>query len=251
MNKDRQVASTGHPITFPLFLASDHITVSTGTIPVVYIAKNGGPWNIASGNVNEMGSGWYSFAGNAWDRDTVGELSIQATGNGVDRFENLYSIVPFDPYDSIRLGLTSLPNAPAAGSNGLPLNNQLPTISGIWSFIPRTTTMESGDYAYYADVNFYKNGSGSKDEYTVDWFRNTTPLGSSQISSPTLQVINRTNGGDLIAQRSLDYVSTSIGTLKWDESASRSIGGYTYITKVTASIDGQTRSWFKLIGRDG
>jgi len=226
MNKNRQIFSTGHPITFPLFLSSDHITVSTGTLPVVYIAKDGGPWNLASGHISEMGSGWYSLGGHIWDRDTIGEFSIQATGPGVDRFESLYAIVAFDP-------------------------NNLPMPADIWSYTPRVTTMESGDYAYYVDLNFYKNGSGSKDEYTVDWFRNTTPLNSGQIDSPTLQVINRTDGSDLIAEHSLDYLNGSIGTLKLDEVTNRSVGGETYIAKVTAMIDGQMRSWFKLIGRDG
>lgn len=251
MNRDRQVASTGHPITFPLYSSTDHITLSTGVVPQVKIAKDGSnAWSAASGSVSEMGNGWYAYAGHVWDRDTLGELSILASGAGTDTYTGLYSIVPFNPYDSVRLGLTALPGAIAGSSTGLPLQNQLATISGIWGYSPRTSTIESGDYAYYADVKFTKNGVALRDEYTVDWFKNTQPVGSSSITSPTIQVFKRTDGSSLIAQHSMNFISTNLGTLKYDETVNLAGSGDAYIVQVSASIDGSTRTWNKLVSRD-
>lgn len=106
--KARKQSTTSYPIPFLLTLASDHISPATGLTPTVTIAKNGAAFGAPAGAVTEIGNGWYQLAGNATDRNTVGELLIHATGGGADPADERYLIVPFDPFDAVALGLTNM-----------------------------------------------------------------------------------------------------------------------------------------------
>ena len=61
---------------------TDHISGKTGLTPTVTLSKNGGGFNAASGAVTELGGGLYALAGNATDRNTLGELWIHAEATG-------------------------------------------------------------------------------------------------------------------------------------------------------------------------
>jgi hypothetical protein len=75
------------------------------------------------------------LAGASNDRDTLGDLIIHvAASAGADPFDATYTIVPWDPFDSVRLGLTALPNAAAFAADGLP------SASGNWNYSTRTVT---------------------------------------------------------------------------------------------------------------
>ena len=80
--------------------SSDHISGATGLTPTVTLSKNGGAFAAAAGAVTEVGNGWYSLAGNATDRNTLGELLLHASASGADPTECLTVIVPWDPFDS-------------------------------------------------------------------------------------------------------------------------------------------------------
>lgn len=58
----------------------------TGLSPVVKISKAGGAFATPSGAVTEIGLGWYQIAGNSTDSNTLGALSILATGAGAINF---------------------------------------------------------------------------------------------------------------------------------------------------------------------
>lgn len=110
----RQQNSTGRPVTFFHTLASDHVTGATGLTPTVTISKNGGAFAAAAGAVTELGSGWYVLAGNATDRNTLGELAIHSVGGGAsDPADQRYVIVPWDEFDA-NLGLSLLDESIAA-----------------------------------------------------------------------------------------------------------------------------------------
>lgn len=106
-----------------MVLSSDHISPATGLTPTVTISKNGNSFTSPSGAVTEIGSGWYAIAGNATDRNTLGDFIIHATGTGADPVDDRYLIVPYNPFDSVRLGLTSLPDASADAAGGLPISD--------------------------------------------------------------------------------------------------------------------------------
>lgn len=123
MNKLRKQSDTAYPLFFFMVDSSDHITGKTGLTPTVTVSKNGAAFGGISGAVTEVGLGLYKIAGNATDSNTVGELWIHATGTGADPTDTSYTIVAYDPFDSVRLGLTALPNVVAAGNGGLPTVN--------------------------------------------------------------------------------------------------------------------------------
>ena len=123
MNRSRKQSSTDYPINFFMADSADHITGKTGLTPAVTISKNGGAFAAADGAVTEIGNGWYSLAGNTTDRDTMGEFCFHASAIGADPADGLYLIIPFDPFDSVRLGLTALPNAVPGANGGLPTQN--------------------------------------------------------------------------------------------------------------------------------
>lgn len=123
MNKLRKQSDTTYPLFFFMVDSSDHITGKTGLTPTVTISKNGAAFGGVNGTISEVGLGLYKIAGNATDSNTVGELWIHATGTGADPTDTSYTIVAYDPFDSVRLGLTALPNVAAAGNGGLPTVN--------------------------------------------------------------------------------------------------------------------------------
>jgi hypothetical protein len=139
--RERQQNSTAHPIPFLMVASSDHVAGVTGLVPTVTVSKDGGAFAVPAGAVTEIANGFYSLAGNAADRNTLGAFLIHATGAGADPCDAQYTIVGYDPFDGQRLGLTglpatgtlavrpavtlaaadvtgSLPSAPAAGSIG-------------------------------------------------------------------------------------------------------------------------------------
>jgi hypothetical protein len=104
-------SSTQSPLPFFMVQSSDHITGATGLSPTVTIRKPGGSFAAPSGAVTEIASGWYQVAGNATDTNTLGPLLLHATGAGADPCDIVVAnIVAYNPQDSVRAGLTALPN---------------------------------------------------------------------------------------------------------------------------------------------
>jgi hypothetical protein len=95
----RKLASTAYPIAFLMVSNTDHITGVTGAAPTVTVSRNGGAFAAAAGAVTEIGSGWYSLAGNATDRNTLGELLIHATAAGADPVDMKIDVTAADPFD--------------------------------------------------------------------------------------------------------------------------------------------------------
>src|SRR5215831_1648588 len=115
-----QNGTAGTPIVFLMVDSTDHITGKTGLTPTVTISKNGGAFAAPAGAVTELSGGWYRVAGNATDTNTNGMLALHATATAADPTD-LYAaiVVAYNPNDTVRLGLTALPNANAATANGL------------------------------------------------------------------------------------------------------------------------------------
>lgn len=101
--------------------------------------------------------------------------------------------------------------------------------------------------AYSAKVWVVRE-STTADHYAVVFFKNGQPV-TSGITGPTIQVIKASDGTDLIASGALAEVG-SLGIYKKDETTGKLTGGAIYFAKVTATIDGSTRSWLQQLGRD-
>jgi hypothetical protein len=103
---------------------------------------------------------------------------------------------------------------------------------------------------YAAQIDFADDDDNSQDEYTVQWFKNGAPV-TSGITVPTIQVIKRTDGTDLVAQASMTQIGSS-GAYKYDvtSAGSRVSAGEAVVVQVTATIDGATRTWRRVVSRD-
>lgn len=101
---------------------------------------------------------------------------------------------------------------------------------------------------YHAAIDFTRDNSNARDEYTVRWYRNGLPL-SSGVTAPQLTVKKRADGLDLVAATDLDPIGAT-GALKLDVTAYRLPVGEAAEAIATATIDGLTRTFGRLIGRD-
>jgi hypothetical protein len=102
---------------------------------------------------------------------------------------------------------------------------------------------------YHADIQLDIDTSNSRDEYTIIWYRNGIRQ-TSGITSPTIQVIKRSDGSDLIASTAMSQIA-STGLYKYDATTTaRQTAGEAYVVVVTASINSATREWSRVIGRD-
>lgn len=129
MNRSRKQSSTNYPMNFFMADSTDHIAGKTGLEPTVTISKNGGAFAAAAGAVTEIGNGWYSLAGNATDRNTLGEFLLHSSATGADPTDEKYTIESHDPFNlaepGAKMDLIDAPNATAvtAIQSGLALDS--------------------------------------------------------------------------------------------------------------------------------
>ena len=119
------MSSATQPLLFRMVSEVDQYTPVTGLSPTVLISKNGGSFTSPAGAVTEISNGWYKVAGNATDTNTLGPLVLHATGTGAAPYDEKYLVIAADLSDTVRLGLTALPDADAGVSGGLPTGNGL------------------------------------------------------------------------------------------------------------------------------
>lgn len=101
---------------------------------------------------------------------------------------------------------------------------------------------------YAAQIDFADDEDNATDEYSVQWFKNGAPV-TSGITSPTIQVIKRADGTDLVASSAMTQIG-STGAYKYDETTNRVTSGEAVLVQVQATIDGSARTWRKLVSRD-
>lgn len=124
----RQQSSTTYPMLFLMVLSVDHVTPATGKTVTVTLSKNGGNFGAAAGSVTEVANGWYSLAGNATDRNTLGPLALHATATGCDNSDPIpWDILTVDPF-AADLGLSNV-SANVAQWNGS--NVATPNVTGV------------------------------------------------------------------------------------------------------------------------
>jgi hypothetical protein len=107
---------------FPLYLVdqTDGLTPETGESGgQPQISKNGGAWANTTATLTAVGNGYYTVSLSASELDTVGIISVRYDSANTAEFNMDAQVVPWDPYDSVRMGLTALPNAAAEAAGGL------------------------------------------------------------------------------------------------------------------------------------
>lgn len=85
--------------------AKTGVTVSTGDLK---LSKNGAAEANHAGTWTEVGSGQYYYEFTAGELDTLGWIAFRVAKTGVKAEVYQVSVVAYDPFDVVRLGLTSL-----------------------------------------------------------------------------------------------------------------------------------------------
>jgi hypothetical protein len=131
-----QQSTTAQPLVFFMADSADHVTGKTGLSPTVTLSKNGASFASPAGAVSEIGSGWYKVAGNATDNATLGPLALYATSSGADPTKDMFSVVAFNPQNSVSLGLTGVPADMISISGGSTAANNLESYLDGTNFMP-------------------------------------------------------------------------------------------------------------------
>jgi len=103
--------------------ATDGIAAETGLTGVGRLSKNGATTAATSASISEIDStnmpGRYYIEFGATELDTVGIIEFRYKAAACAEVVARAQVVPFDPYDAVRMGLTALPNAAAEAAGGL------------------------------------------------------------------------------------------------------------------------------------
>ena len=111
--------ATARTITVFMTDSSDHITGKTSLTLTITASKNGATFSSISPTVTELANGWYALSLTTSHTDTLGDLALHITATGADPADLLMQVVAYNFADSVRLGLTALPNATAGANTGL------------------------------------------------------------------------------------------------------------------------------------
>lgn len=109
----------------PIWLvdATDGIAAETGVSGTPRISKNGAASAAASATITEVDStnmpGLYYLELTAGEVDTLGTILISFKTAATAQWHGVAHVVAYDPYDSVRQGMTALPNAAAEAAGGL------------------------------------------------------------------------------------------------------------------------------------
>jgi len=102
---------------------TDGITAETGQTGTIRLSKNGGTDAPSTNSLVEVDAtdqpGRYYVELTATELDTVGVLAYSYKDAATTQFHGEVQIVPWDPYDATRMGITALPNANAEAAGGL------------------------------------------------------------------------------------------------------------------------------------
>ncbi len=215
-NLVRKLSSADYPITFFMVDATDNITGKTGLTPTVLISKNGGSYLAANGAVTEKGGGVYTLAGNATDRNTLGELWIHITATGAATVDMKCDIVAHDPFGDINEILTD---------TGTTIPDILTAIKGAgWSDETLVALMTGIE-------------SGSVDEATI---RSAVGLASANLDTQlsTIDTVVDTISADMAT---VDEMADSV----WDEEINAHVTAGTFGAKNQRVVPSETINDYK------
>jgi hypothetical protein len=106
----------------------------------------------------------------------------------------------------------------------------------------------SATNVYHADIELTVDETNLRDEYSAVWYKDGVRI-TSGITSPTIQVIKRVDGTDLIASTAMTQIG-STGAYKYDEATSRVIAGEAVVVVVNGTIDSAARTFARALSRD-
>ncbi len=100
--------------------ATDGITAETGEAAgQPQFSKNGAAFANTSATLTAVGNGLYYVEHTTGELDTLGVLAVRYKSANTAEAQAICQVVAFNPFDSVRLGLTALPAAAAEAAGGL------------------------------------------------------------------------------------------------------------------------------------
>ena len=103
--------------------ATDGIAAETGLTGTGWFSKDGATPTASSGSIVEVSAtnmpGRYYIEATAGELDTLGIIEFRFKTAACAEVVARAQVVPWDTYDAVRMGLTSLPNAAAEAAGGL------------------------------------------------------------------------------------------------------------------------------------
>ncbi len=100
--------------------ATDGITPETGEGGgQPQVSENGAAFGNTSGTLVHVGNGLYYVELIGTELDTLGIVAVRFKSAATAEAQVIAQVVPWDPYDAVRQGMTALPNAAAEAAGGL------------------------------------------------------------------------------------------------------------------------------------
>lgn len=112
-----------------------------------------------------------------------------------------------------------------------------------------TLTIVTDPDIYTAKVSLTQDNANASDRYEVTWYKNAV-LYPPTAGTPQIEVVKASDGTDLIAATNMTQIGA---TGRWRYVATttaRIADGATYLARVTATVDGATRTWEQPVSRD-
>lgn len=123
------------------------------------------------------------------------------------------------------------------------------TAATVSSWVNNGITLASSERIYHATIDLALDDDNARDEYTVRYFKDMIRQ-TSGITSPTIQIVKRADGTNLLAETALTQIG-STGAYKYDATAAaRLTKGEACLVVIRATIDGSTRTMERIISRD-
>lgn len=177
----------------------------------VQICKDGAAFSTITPTMTEIANGVYSFAMTTAHTNTVGKNVVRISSTGNDDYFFCFTVVSYNQYDAVRLGLTALPNVAAGANGGLPLGDASARVD-----VGRVlgTGQTAGDLAaLLATLTAYVDTEVLAIKTTTDKFVFTV---ANQVDANSLKVGGTTQtGGDIVALLAIiaGYLDTEIAAI--------------------------------------
>lgn len=114
-----------------LFVSStDGFTPVTPTSPVAYLSANGATWVASTNSVavatlaaGQSAAGVYYLELTATEVANLGWITVNVQATNARQYNAHVQVMAYDPYDVVRIGLTSIPNVAQGSAGALPIGN--------------------------------------------------------------------------------------------------------------------------------
>jgi hypothetical protein len=107
-----------------------------------------------------------------------------------------------------------------------------------------------GQNLYFAQIRYISDVVNNQDEFVVHWFKNDQLISSGDLTNPRLSVCNTIDGSFIEESVSMNYISSSLGIVRYDLSPRTLTQGEPYLIKTSGIIDGMYRTWNNIVGID-